>query len=110
MTEAPFKPSMLNPSVNLAVTATSAGVTLTGDNMDGGHQLTARIINTGANLCYLAWSNVASPTASTTTGMLLPVGVVEKFTFPAAGGVVYLAAICAASQTAQLNITPGEGD
>ena len=103
-----FSPAIYNPSVVLAATAATANVAVTGDNVGGtGAKLPVRITNAGPNAAFLNFGTTSAVTASTTTGMEILSGVSEVFLIPGSAGVAYVAAICAAAQTASLSITPG---
>ena len=103
-----FSPAIYNTSTTLAATATTANVAVTGDNVGGtGAKLPVRITNAGPNAAFLNFGTTSAVTATTAAGMELLSGTSEVFLIPASVGVAYVAAICAATQTAALSITPG---
>jgi hypothetical protein len=94
----PFKP---NATVAIAATPTSARSQLAGS----GEQL--RIANKGPNAAFVAFGN--SSLTATTADLQILAGTVELFTNPDNKGG-YVAAICAAGETATLTFTTGDGE
>lgn len=102
-------PGLLNTSntATLAVTASSGRVPV---SLDGATQV--ELYNQGPNDCFVAFGDVtvAATVPSGSTGSYpLPAGVTKVITLPYAIQVTNCAAICAATQTATIFISPGAG-
>lgn len=104
-----FAPNTEYPSVNLAVSAVSANAVVTGQNNNNGALMAVRVKNDGPNDCFINTSPSGVATGSLITGMKVGANTIEVFNFQHSAGVVNIGAICATSQTAQLNFTPGYG-
>jgi hypothetical protein len=104
----PFSPDFANTK-SISATSTSASATLattdtnTGTLGQGFNVI--RVVNAGPNTVFLRWG-VGTQTALT-TDMPMLAGTVEVFTKSPNDTTV--AAICAATQTATVYITCGEG-
>jgi len=95
---ASFTPSAGN-TVRIAATAASAPATLAIQSAQ------VRFVNTGPNKVFVRWG-VGAQTALTTDTPIAS-GATEVFTKPP--GALDIAAICDATETATLFVTPGEG-
>lgn len=109
----PFSPSLGNTK-NLGATAAASSVTLapidtnTGSLGQGNNVF--RIVNSGPNAVFLRWgtaAQIAATPASVTADLAMLAGTVEVFT--KSPDVTTVSAICAATQTATIFITCGEG-
>lgn len=99
---AAFSPKAAS-TVSLAATATTSSVAVnTGETAKSKKW---RIFNAGPNTVRVEFGPSAV-TAVLGTAMPIPSGGVEVFS---PGGATHLAGICAASETATVFITPGEG-
>lgn len=96
--------SSTTASVTLDATDVSSTPTPAGSGLSGGHSV-MRIVNAGPNTAFIGWG-VGTQTALA-TWMPILAGVTEVFS--KAADVDTVAAICAATQTATIYITCGEG-
>lgn len=114
MNVAAFGPNF-SKTKTISATSTTASATLDATDVNstptpansgpsGGHSV-MRIANLGPNKAFIRWG-VGAQTALATDMAVLP-GVVELFS--KAGDVDTVAAICAATETATISITCGEG-
>lgn len=110
----PFGPNF-SKTKSISASSTTASATLDATDVSstpspqyagpsGGHMV-MRIVNVGPNTAFVGWG-VGAQTALT-TWMPILAGTIEVFT--KAADVDTVAAICAATQTATLYITCGEG-
>ena len=100
----PFTPAAA--TVSRAATSTTANVALgTIPCLSGG---TVRIYNAGPNTAFIEFGGTSAIEAATATSMPIPSGAIE--TFSRGPSVTHMAAICAASQTATVYATPGNGE
>lgn len=91
-----FTPS--GATVNIAATAASASVAIDGNSN------VVRVYNKGPNVAFVSFSLGAS--TATLTDMPIAVGATEKFT---KGMGNTASAICAATETATIYLTCGDG-
>lgn len=104
-------------TLSLSVTSTaSTGFQLTTSSKGSGSQV--RIVNVGPNNAFLTWDpngssstaavipTAGNPPGTSQFGIWILAGATETFTFPQNS---WYSAICAASQTATLHFTVGEG-
>lgn len=106
----PFSPDFANTK-SISATSTSSSVLLaTVDTNSGtlgqGYNV-IRIVNNGPNAAFIRWGTASGVGAAVTTDMPMLAGTVEVFT--KSPDATTIAAICAATQTASLFITAGEG-
>lgn len=102
----PFVPT--GNTVQIAATSTSGNVAISAARpkvaeLPG----TMRVYNAGPNLVWIAQGATSALTASGTTDLPVPAGNTEVFEM--LGDTVFVAAICAAVQTATVYFTPGQG-
>lgn len=102
-----FRPSASNPSVVLNATAATGNVEVVGENHNHGQDVVLRAFNAGPNPVWLNFGQSNAVTATTPGGMYLAVGAVEYLSVIGSGGSTWVAGICAATQTAAVELTPG---
>ena len=91
-------------TVNVAATSTTGNVSLGAlPSPDGG---TVRVYNAGPNTAFIEFG-ISTIEAVAATSVPVPSGAIE--TFSRGPSVTHMAAICAASQTATVYATPGNG-
>ena len=103
MTNTPFTPGA---SVPLAATAASGNVTLGKPIAPTASARQCRVANSGPNKAFIKFGSGAL--AAAVTDMMIPANWVQIFTVD--DGVTVAAAICAATETANLCFTMGYGD
>jgi len=98
-----FEP-MTCDGLTLSVTSTSSNGQLSAVPASSG-ALQARVYNSGPNTAFVQFGADNTVTA-TANKMPIPAGNTEVFSV---GNALWVAAICASTQTATLYVTPGRG-
>lgn len=94
--------TVVGPTASISATAVSGSTTFSEVLAEGGQNM--RVYNAGPNTAFIRFGNGAQTAVLTDTPV--PVGVIENFF---KGNFDTMAAICAATQTATVYFTPGNG-